>query len=120
MVNGELCRLIFCLHSEGFGDSVKVFVALIRQCEASMHCDWAVGSWNSPQQLSVMRYCHEPGICGSSQDFIVLRWSVHNLELEPFLPEVFDCPELHVESYLAQGVIGLFGCYNMKTRVGWP
>ena len=48
---------------------------------------------------------------------MVLRWPIHNFELDFFLPEVVCRPELNVECYLSQGVVWLFWRDPVETRI---
>src|SRR5215213_1785181 len=98
---------------------MKILVAFIGQCKASFDCDRSLRPRQPPQQICIMRHCHEPGVRWSSQQSVILRREIHNFELQVLYSVVFSGSKLNVEVDLAQWVTWLLWCDPVKACVSW-
>jgi hypothetical protein len=66
-----------------------------------------------------VRYCHEARKHGSSEDRVMLRGPIHDLEVGLLLSAVLAIAETNIECYSTQWVVGASWYDSMEGAVCW-
>jgi hypothetical protein len=87
------------VHPEGLGHGVEVLVTVFGPSEAAADRQWSPIYGHPHLEVSVVWYRHEPGERWLSEDGVVLRGLVDDLEFDHLLPKICWRAEDDVEMY---------------------
>jgi hypothetical protein len=87
------------VHPEGLGHGVEVLVAVFGSSEAAVDCQWSSICGHPQLEVSIVWYCHESSERWSSEDGMVLRGPVDDLEFDLLLSEVSWRAKDDIEMY---------------------
>src|SRR3954465_5727043 len=97
--------------SDGFRNFMELPIAAVGSNETGAGRDDSSRAWHFKLEVGIVWHCHEAPEGWSSEDGVVLRFTVDPFEIQYLLMEVGRTAENHLQAYFSKGV-DCFPCNN--------